>query len=71
MKYVQVNSSIRESCRICKKSLPENNYYDSVADLINHYVSHGAKVEHIGTETQLNDSGEPYDSTVAILSYND
>jgi hypothetical protein len=40
---------------------------DSVEEQVNHYLGHGLKLLHIGTESSRTPEGEVWQSTVAVL----
>lgn len=67
MKYAYVSSNITGTCHECKGSVIENAYYDNIAHKIQHYVDHGYKLKHVGTETHTSDNDELYHTTVAVL----
>ncbi len=61
---VQVNSSFWKCCKYCSAlKLSE----DSVEEQINHYLRHGLKLLHVGTESSRSPEGEVWQSTVAVL----
>ena len=61
--YVQLSTGIIKSCEVCKVDIAYNN----IADQINHYLGHGYKVVHVGTETFGTEKGLEH-FTVAMLS---
>ncbi len=61
---VRVNSSFWKCCKYCSAlKLSE----DSVEEQINHYLRHGLKLLHVGTESSRSPEGEVWQSTVAVL----
>jgi hypothetical protein len=61
---VQVSSSFWKCCKYCSSlKLSE----DSVDEQINHYLRHGLKLLHVGTESSRSPEGEIWQSTVALL----
>jgi hypothetical protein len=61
---VQVSSSFWKCCKYCSALKLSQ---DSVEDQINHYLSHGLKLLHIGTESSRSPEGGVWNSTVAVL----
>jgi len=62
---VYLNTNIAKQCAVCRFSFTD--WYD-IARQINHYLDHGYKVLHVGSETLVNDDNQPIHSTVAVLS---
>jgi len=61
---VEVSSSFWKTCKYCSAlKLSE----DSVEAQVNHYLGHGLKLLHIGTESSRTDEGKIWHSTVAVL----
>ena len=61
---VEVSSSFWKMCPYCPDlKLSE----DSIEQQVNHYLRHGLKLLHIGTESSRTAEGEVWNSTVAIL----
>jgi len=61
---VHVSSSFWKCCKYCcDLKLSE----DSVEEQVNHYLRHGLKLIHIGTESSRTAEGEIWQSTVAVL----
>jgi phosphosulfolactate synthase (CoM biosynthesis protein A) len=61
---VHVSSSFWKCCKYCSAlKLSE----DSVEEQVNHYLRHGLKLLHIGTESSRTDEGAIWHSTVAVL----
>jgi hypothetical protein len=61
---VEVSSSFWKTCKYCSAlKLSE----DSVEAQVNHYLGHGLKLLHIGTESSRTDEGAIWQSTVAVL----
>ena len=61
---VEVSSSFWKTCKYCSAlKLSE----DSVEAQVNHYLGHGLKLLHIGTESSRTDEGEIWHSTVVVL----
>lgn len=67
IKYVEIRSECRGSCEECHKSVYQSTDCDYLSKMINHYLSHGYEVKHVGQETSRDDDGNPWQSTVAIL----
>lgn len=61
---VQVSSSFWKCCKYCSALKLSQ---DSVEEQVNHYLGHGLKLLHIGTESSRSPEGEVWHSTVAIL----
>jgi hypothetical protein len=61
---VQVSSSFWKCCKYCSKLKLSQ---DSVEEQVNHYLEHGLKLLHIGTESSRTAEGEVWQSTVAVL----
>ena len=61
---VQVSSSFWKCCKYCSALKMSE---DSVEEQVNHYLSHGLKLLHIGTESSRTDEGEVWQSTIAVL----
>jgi hypothetical protein len=61
---VQVSSSFWKCCNYCSALKLSQ---DSIEDQINHYLGHGLKLLHIGTESSRTPEGEVWNSTVALL----
>jgi len=61
---VQVSSSFWKCCKYCSALKLSQ---DSVEEQVNHYLGHGLKLLHIGTESSRTDEGEVWQSTVAVL----
>jgi hypothetical protein len=60
---VHISTNIGEICNECTKRIG----LDTIAESINHYIEHGYKLLHVGTETSHDKNGNPWHSTVAIL----
>jgi hypothetical protein len=61
---VEVSSSFWKTCKYCSAlKLSE----DSVEAQVNHYLGHGLKLLHIGTQSSRTAEGEIWLSTVAVL----
>ena len=61
---VQISTSIGTSCEHCDFPIGTDNFAES----INHYIEqHGYKLLHVGTETDRDSDGNPWQSTVALL----
>jgi hypothetical protein len=61
---VEVSSSYWKTCRYCSAlKITE----DSIEAQINHYLGHGLKLLHIGTESSRSVDGGVWLSTVAVL----
>ena len=63
-KVVQVSSSFWKCCKYCSALKLSQ---DSVEEQVNHYLGHGLKLLHIGTESSRTPEGEVWQSTVAVL----
>ncbi len=63
---VRVTSDSLETCGVCGNLPAALSKEIDVADSINHYLKHGYKLLHIGTETSKEDGGL-WHSTVAVL----
>jgi len=61
---VQVSSSFWKCCKYCSALKLSQ---DSVEEQVNHYLGHGLKLLHIGTESSRTDDGAVWQSTVAVL----
>ena len=61
---VQVSSSFWKCCKYCSALKMSE---DSVEDQVNHYLRHGLKLLHLGTESSRTAQGEVWLSTVAVL----
>ena len=61
---VQVSSSFWKCCKYCSALKLSQ---DSVEEQVNHYLDHGLKLLHIGTESSRTAAGEVWQSTVAML----
>ena len=61
---VQVSSSFRKCCKYCSALKMSQ---DTIEDQVNHYLGHGLKLLHIGTESSRTPEGEVWQSTVAVL----
>jgi len=61
---VQVSSSFWKCCKYCSAL---KLYQDSVEEQVNHYLGHGLRLLHIGTESSRSPEGEVWQSTVALL----
>jgi len=58
-----VSSNALEPCKVCGAR------FDRVTDGINHYIAeHECWLLHVGTETTRDESGAPWQSTVAYLA---
>jgi hypothetical protein len=65
---VEINSNIFSSCKYCTENIFATDPGDSrIADRINHYLRHGFKILHIGSQTNDGPDGKPWHSTVAVL----
>ena len=61
---IHISSNISARCEHCDFSIDSDCFDKSV----NHYIDqHGYKLLHVGTETILGPSGEPWHTTVAIV----
>ena len=63
-KVVWVSSDSGEGCHYCDSQLGLDVRID---EKINHYIGHGYKLLHIGTETKQEDKGQLWYRTVAVL----
>ena len=61
---VEVSSSFWKTCKYCSALKLSD---DSVEAQVNHYLGHGLKLLHIGTESSRTDEGEIWHSTVVVL----
>jgi hypothetical protein len=61
-KVFYVSSDVGERCKLCDKFLFEID----IGEKINHYLEHGCKLLHVGSETTHGDKG-PWHCTVAVL----
>ena len=61
---VQVSSSFWKCCKYCSALKMSE---DSVEEQVNHYLGHGLKLLHIGTESSRTIEGQVWQSTVAVL----
>ena len=61
---VAVSSSFWKCCKYCSALKMSE---DSVEQQVNHYLRHGLKLLHIGTESSRTPEGEVWQSTVAVL----
>lgn len=62
-RYIQLSTGIHKSCEVCRVDIA----YENIARQINHYLDHGYKVVHVGTETFATEKGLEH-FTVAMLS---
>jgi hypothetical protein len=60
---IYVKSDGWENCRLCM----DLDINADFGEQINHYLSHGYKLLHVGAETARSDKGDPWHYTVAIL----
>jgi hypothetical protein len=61
---VEVSSSFWKTCKYCSAlKLSE----DSIEQQVNHYLGHGLKLLHVGTESSRTAEGQIWHSTVAVL----
>ncbi len=61
---VEVSSSFWKTCKYCSAlKLSE----DSIEQQVNHYLGHGLKLLHVGTESSRTDDGKIWHSTMAVL----
>ena len=61
---VEVSSSFWKTCKYCADlKLSE----DSIEEQVNHYLRHGLKLLHVGTQSSRTPEGEIWQSTVAVL----
>ena len=65
---VQVSSSFWKCCKYCSALKLSQ---DSVEEQVNHYLDHGLKLLHIGTESSRTPEGDVWQSTVAVLGKDD
>lgn len=61
---IYLNTDTDKACEACGYSF--NGWYD-LGNRIQHYLEHGYKLLHIGSETSRDDEGKPWHSTVAVL----
>jgi hypothetical protein len=61
---VQVSSSYWKCCKYCNALKMSE---DTVEEQINHYLRHGLKLLHIGSESSRTPEGQLWQSTVAVL----
>jgi len=61
---IYLSTNIGKSCEICRASFID---YHDIAREINHYLDHGYKLLHVGSETSHDDDGKPWHATVAVL----
>jgi hypothetical protein len=61
---VEVSSSFWKTCKYCSALKLSD---DSVEAQVNHYLGHGLKLLHIGTQSSRTAEGEIWLSTVAVL----
>ncbi len=61
---VQVSSSFWKCCKCCSELKLAQ---DSIEEQINHYLGHGLRLLHIGTESSRTPQGEVWNSTIAVL----
>jgi len=47
-----------------------SDWYD-LGNRIQHYLDHGYKLLHVGSETSHDDEGKPWHSTVAVVGLED
>jgi S-adenosylmethionine:tRNA-ribosyltransferase-isomerase (queuine synthetase) len=59
---VHLSSETVQGCIECVSTLPDN-----VGEQINHYLDHGYRILHIGTETTRAFEGDVFHNTVALL----
>jgi hypothetical protein len=66
-RVVGVSSSIHGPCEVCGEPLGFKD--EGIAAKINHYLEHGYRLLHVGSDTSHADNGELWHSTVAILGH--
>ena len=64
-KGIELRSGVFKSCPECGGA--ETHMDASMEQKINHVLSHGYKIQHIGQETTDSSSGDLWQVTVAIL----
>ncbi len=64
-KVIELRSDHHASCPECGG--PQTHMDASMEEKINHVLSHGYKILHIGQETSRADTGDLWQTTVAIL----
>ena len=65
---VEVSSSFWKTCKYCSALKMSE---DSIEAQVNHYLRHGLKLLHVGTESSRADDGKIWHSTVAVLGKHD
>jgi hypothetical protein len=62
-KTVSVSSGVHAPCQECERGIEG----ESIHEKINHYLSHGYKLLHVGTQSTRDYRDEPCQDTVAVL----
>ncbi len=60
---VSVSTDVHASCKACKKILNSEQIHEK----INHYLKHGYRLLHVGSQTTESHDGHPWQTTVAVL----
>jgi hypothetical protein len=61
---VHISSSVGQACEHCNENIGSDRFAESV----NHYIEkHSYRLLHVGTETDRDDEGHPWQQTVAVL----
>jgi hypothetical protein len=60
---VHISTDIKKSCEHCKESIGHQRFAES----INHYITHGYKLLHVGSETSYDEDSKPWHSTIAVM----
>lgn len=63
---VYLSSDVKKGCEHCNEPIPFGDSAD-IGIWVNHYINHGYKLLHIGTESSWNHEGAPWNSTVAVM----
>ena len=66
-KTVTVSSALISACAECHESIGDGDDDAQVDVMINHYLDHGYRLLHVGQQTEMDDSGELWHITVAVL----
>ena len=65
---VKISTNLGETCKHCTFSIGAWSNGDNFAASIEHYINeHGYKLLHVGSETDRDDEGPPWQSTIAVV----
>jgi hypothetical protein len=64
-KVIHLTTSMGKPCQDCRKLFSS---YEEIDEAINHYIGHGYKLLHVGSQTKLAPDGKQlWHDTVAVL----